>query len=54
MTVLTKNEFEKDSTDPIGDQKRMAELQKTVKDQGGFRRIDGQHNAGQVSVGVSA
>ena len=39
------NEFlewalEADSTDPVGDQKRMAELQKDVAVGGGFRRLD--------------
>ncbi|KAG8631863.1 hypothetical protein KVT40_001003 [Elsinoe batatas] len=42
-------EFEEDSTDPTGDQKRMAELQRVVKEEGGFRRIDGV-KAGVVVV----
>jgi pyrimidine precursor biosynthesis enzyme len=29
-----------DSTDPLGDQKRMAELQKKVASEGGFRRLE--------------
>ncbi|KAL1960730.1 hypothetical protein VTO42DRAFT_6560 [Malbranchea cinnamomea] len=33
-------ELEKDSTDPIGDQKRMCELQKRVALNGGFRRLN--------------
>lgn len=32
-------DLDADSTDPLGDQKRMAELQKEVADQGGFRRL---------------
>lgn len=36
-----------DSSDPTGDQKKMAELQKVVREQGGYHRIDatGAHNA---------
>ncbi|KAK0736500.1 NMT1/THI5 like-domain-containing protein [Apiosordaria backusii] len=33
--------LEADSTDPAGDQKRMAELQKNVVLKGGFQRLDG-------------
>ncbi|KAF2152515.1 putative thiamine biosynthesis protein [Myriangium duriaei CBS 260.36] len=40
----------KDSTDPTGDQKKMAELQKVVREQGGFRRIDSTATQGVVGV----
>lgn len=33
-------ELEGDSTDPLGDQMRMAELQKKVAVEGGFRRLE--------------
>ena len=33
-------ELAEDSADPLGDQKKMAELQKTVRETGGFHRID--------------
>jgi pyrimidine precursor biosynthesis enzyme len=32
-------DLEADSTDPLGDQKRMAELQKQVATEGGFKRL---------------
>ncbi|KAK3938032.1 NMT1/THI5 like-domain-containing protein [Diplogelasinospora grovesii] len=32
--------FEADSKDPVGDQKRMAELQKTIAAEGGFQRLE--------------
>ncbi|KAF4553633.1 4-amino-5-hydroxymethyl-2-methylpyrimidine phosphate synthase [Elsinoe fawcettii] len=43
-------ELEKDSADPTGDQKRMAALQQLVKEEGGFRRIDGQKTVAGVAV----
>jgi len=32
--------LDSDSTDPLGDQKRMAELQKKVAQDGGFQRLE--------------
>jgi pyrimidine precursor biosynthesis enzyme len=45
-------ELEGDSEDPKGDQKRMVELQRGVKEEGGFKRLESV--AGKMVVGAAA